>query len=151
VSYATPMRGAGRAHAYARLGLETQIMSASPVRLITLLLDGARAALAQARAQALQNNVAARGAAISKAIDIVETGLKASVDTDAGGAVASHLCEAYDLVVKKLLRANLKNDMHQLDGADQILGEIAAAWRSANDPQAAPQPAASAPSRAARH
>jgi len=136
MSYAMPLHRRGPAHAYAQLGLETRVMAASPARLITLLFDGARTALSQARTAS--GDVAARGLAISKAIDIVENGLKASLDMSAGGDVAKSLQHAYDLIVRKLLLANLKSDASQLDGADQLLAEISAAWRSAVDPHGAP-------------
>jgi len=134
MSYATPRPRRSPAQAYAQLGLETRVLSASPARLITLLFDGARAALANARRAMAAHDVAARGQAISKAIDIVTNGLKASLDDEAGGALAARLHQAYGLIVQKLLLANLKNDLAQLDGADRLLAEIGAAWRAATDP-----------------
>jgi len=136
MSYAMPRHHRDPSHAYAHLGLETRTLSASPTRLITLLFEGARSALAQARCGMAANNIAARGLAISKAIDIVENGLKASLDMKAGGTVASSLQQAYDLIVKKLLLANLKSDTAQLEAAERLLADIAAAWCAAVDPQA---------------
>jgi len=136
MSYATPLHRRGPAHAYAYVGLETHVMSASPARLITLLFDGARAAIAKASKAMQTSDVAARGQAISKAIEIVENGLKASLDQNAGGQVAASLHHAYGVIVQKLLLANLKNDADQLDGADRLLADIGAAWRVAVDPQA---------------
>jgi len=135
MSYATPIhRRRGSINAYADLGLETQVMSASPVRLITLLFDGARAAVAQARVHLAQNNIAARGSAISKAIEIVESGLKASLDMKSGGELALSLRNAYDLIVRNLLLANLNADLKHLDAADRLLADLGGAWRTANDP-----------------
>src|SRR5690625_7360872 len=84
--------------AYAKVGLETQVMGASPEQLITLLFQGALAAVAKARIYMQKGDIAGRGQAISKALDIVDSGLKASVDTDAGGDVAQHLVASYELV-----------------------------------------------------
>lgn len=134
MSYATPMGRRGPASAYADLGLETQVMSASPARLITLLFDGARAAVSKARVHFAQNDIAARGQAISKAIDIVENGLKASLDMKAGGEVATNLRNVYDVIVRNLLLANLNNDINRLELADRLLADIGGAWREANDP-----------------
>lgn len=131
-------RSMGAARSYARIGLETQVMSASPQRLISLLFDGARAAIGQARLHFEQGNTAARGAAISKAIDIVETGLKASLDMKAGGELAANLAAVYDLVIRHLLLANLNNDPQRLDPADRLLAEIGSAWREAADPVTSP-------------
>jgi len=136
MSYATPMRHRRTAaHTYAGLGIETQVMSASPARLITLLFDGARAAVAKARVHFAQNNIAERGQSISKAIEIVEDGLKASLDMKAGGEVAVSLRHAYDLIVRYLLRANLHSEVKHLDSADKLLADLGSAWREANDAQ----------------
>jgi len=138
MSYATPIsRKRGAIRAYADLGLETQVMAASPARLITLLFDGARAAVAQARVHLAQNNIASRGQAISKAIEIVESGLKASLDMNAGGEMAVNLRHAYDLIVRNLLQANLNSDIKRLDTADRLLADLGSAWRDANDPRPA--------------
>ncbi len=143
MSYASMGRaGGGRraVRAYAAIDLETKVMGASPERLITLLFDGALAAIAQAKLHLQQGDVAARGAAISKAIDIVDSGLKASVDREAGGEVATHLVAAYELISYYLLQANMNADSTKLDMAAQVLGTLGEAWRTANDPQ--PQVAA---------
>jgi len=136
MSYATPLQRRDPARAYAHVGLETRVMSASPARLITLLFEGARAALVNARKAMATGEVAARGQSISKAIDIVENGLKAGLDKNAGGQVAASLHHAYGVIVQKLLLANLKNDLAQLDGADRLLADIGSAWRVAADPEA---------------
>ncbi|MEI2418602.1 flagellar export chaperone FliS [Orrella sp. JC864] len=121
----------GSAQAYRSIGLETQVMSASPEKLITLLFDGARAAIAHARLYLEQENVAARGQAISKALDIVDNGLKASLDLEKGGEVAKNLQAVYEIVSHNLLLANLNADMQRLDLADRLLADIGEAWRTA--------------------
>ena len=59
--------GHSGANAYARVGVETGVMGASPHRLIVMLYQGARQAIAQARMHVQQGNVSARGEAIGKA------------------------------------------------------------------------------------
>ncbi len=136
---ASPMVARRRmAQAYASIGLETQVMSASPERLITLLLQGALAAIAKARLHLKQGDIAHRGMAISKAIEIVDSGLKASLDHEQGDAVAEHLLASYDLVLQHLLQANLRGDEAHLDTAHTMLNNILDAWRSAADAPAPP-------------
>jgi len=128
---------------YANIGLETRVLGASPQRLITLLFDGARAAVGQARLHLQQGNIAARGAAISKAVEIVDSGLKASLDMEAGGELAANLRSLYDAIVYHLLQANLHADAERLDLADRLLAEIGEAWRTTVDAPAQPaEPAA---------
>src|SRR5690606_42011905 len=134
MTYAPP-RGFRRssANAYANVGLETQVLSASPERLITLLFEGALSAIAKARLHLQQGNIAERGMAISKAIDIVDSGLKASVDVDAGGDLAKNLIATYEIVLHNLMLANLNADEKRQEVAQNELQEIRSAWREACD------------------
>ena len=136
MSYA-PARGLRRQHsvqAYANIGLETEVLSASPEQLITLLFKGAQAAIMKARLHMENGNIEGRGMAISKAIDIVDSGLKASVDLSAGGELAKNLVATYELIIRNLLLANLNADLDKLALAERLLVDIASAWRSAVDP-----------------
>lgn len=121
-------------HAYANIGLETEVLSASPERLITLLFNGAQAAIMKARLHMENNNTEGRGMAISKAIDIVDSGLKASVDRKSGGELATNLVASYELIIRNLLLANLNNDPEKLALAEQLLVNIGSAWREATNP-----------------
>lgn len=118
---------------YADIGLETQVLGASPERLITLLYLGARAAIGQARIHLQEGRVAERGAAISKAIKIVDEGLKTGLNMEAGGEIAANLARLYDYIVRTLLTANLKADTEQLDIADRLLADLAEAWQTSID------------------
>ncbi|WP_227368277.1 flagellar export chaperone FliS [Halomonas sp. M20] len=120
------MRGA---NAYARVGVETGVMSASPHQLIVMLFDGAQASMRAARLHMQQGNVTEKGKSLSKAIDIVNNGLGAGLDHERGGEVAERLGSLYDYIVSLLLKANLKNDEQSLDEASQLLENIASAWR----------------------
>ena len=120
------MRGAS---AYARVGVETGVMSASPHQLIVMLFDGAQASMRAARLHMQQGNVTEKGKALSKAIDIVNNGLAAGLDYERGGEIAERLGSLYAYVVNLLLQANLKNSEKPLDEAAQLLENIASAWR----------------------
>ncbi|QVQ28714.1 flagellar export chaperone FliS [Achromobacter deleyi] len=125
--------GSYSARSYADIGLETQVMSATPERLITLLYHGARAAIGQARIHLQEGRVAERGAAITKAIKIVDEGLKMGLNMEAGGDIAANLGRLYDYIVRTLLMANLKADVEQLEIADRLLADLAEAWQTSID------------------
>lgn len=125
--------GSQSVRSYADIGLETQVLSATPERLITLLYLGARAAIGQARIHLQEGRVAERGAAISKAIKIVDEGLKTGLNMEAGGDIAANLARLYDYIVRTLLTANLKADPEQLDIADRLLADLAEAWQTSID------------------
>lgn len=133
--------GSHSARSYTDIGLETQVLSASPERLVTLLFNGARAAIAQARLHLEAGRTAERGAAISKATRIIDEGLKTGLDMEAGGEIAANLANLYDYIVRTLLLANLKADQAGLETADRLLAELAQAWQAANDPPAGATPA----------
>ncbi|WP_194712825.1 flagellar export chaperone FliS [Noviherbaspirillum soli] len=124
------------ANAYASVGLETGVAAASPHKLIVMLFDGALASLNIALVEMRANNIAAKGRAISKAIRIIEEGLRASLDKSAGGAIAGSLDSLYEYISGRLLRANLENRTEDIEEAQRLLGDLRGAWL-AIDPEAA--------------
>lgn len=115
--------------AYQKVGVDAAVEVADPHRLILLLFSGAQAALGNAREAFRQQQVAARGEAISKAIDIVANGLKVSLDLEQGGEIAERLNALYDYLVMRLLHANLASDLAALEEVSGLLEEIHGAWR----------------------
>lgn len=127
--------------AYATVGVETSVESASPHKLILLLFEGAKAAILAAKLQMSNGEIAAKGASISKAIDIINNGLKASLDLEAGGSLALQLQALYEYMSDRLLFANLKNEPAALDEVLGLLAQIHSAWEEIGDrPEDAPAP-----------
>lgn len=120
------MRGA---QAYARVGVESGVMSASPHQLIVMLFDGAQASIRAAKMHMEDGNISAKGQAISKALNIVNNGLAAALDHERGGELSERLGSLYDYIARLLLRANLRNDQAALDEAAHLLEDIGSAWR----------------------
>lgn len=116
------------ARAYARVGVESGVMSASPHKLIVMLFDGGIGFIRAARLHMQAGRVAAKGEAISKAIDVVG-GLSSALDHERGGELAGRLESLYDYVSDLLLKANLENSVARLDEAERLLADIASAWR----------------------
>ncbi|EEP89684.1 hypothetical protein ykris0001_38050 [Yersinia kristensenii ATCC 33638] len=104
-------------------------MSASPHQLIVMLFDGAQSALVRARILMNQKDIPAKGAAISKAIDIINNGLNAGLDLEKGGEMAENLSALYDYMSRRLLHANLHNDEQAITEVLALLENIADAWR----------------------
>ncbi|MGA7780474.1 MAG: flagellar export chaperone FliS [Paraburkholderia sp.] len=123
--------GHAGANAYARVGVETGVLGASPHRLIVMLYQGARQAIAQARMHLQQNgprSVAARGEAISKAIRIIESGLQSSLNIEAGGEVGERLHALYGYMARRLFEANVKQSEAMLVEVDGLLATLEEAW-----------------------
>lgn len=150
-AYASSHAGA---KAYARLGLETSVMNASQQQLMLMLFDGAKSAITMARHHMAQGEIAAKGNAISKAINIVDNGLKVALEADpsdpAECELVANLSQLYDYIGQRLLFANLRNDPVLLDEADRLLEDISSAWREIDPHQSSYSPHASDAPAAAR-
>ncbi|KWN06185.1 flagellar export chaperone FliS [Burkholderia ubonensis] len=142
--------GHAGANAYARVGVETGVMGASPHRLIAMLYQGARQAVALARMHLQQGNIPARGEAIGKAISIVESGLQTSLNREAGGDIAARLDALYSYIGKRLLQANAQSSDAMLVEVDGLLATLEEAWTGIG-PEVARMAAQQAAQQAADH
>ncbi len=119
---------------YTSSSLQADVATASPHRLIQMLLEGALEKIAIAKGHMERGETAQKGRAISWAIDIVE-GLRMSLDHDAGGELASNLDRLYGYMSVTLLQANKDNSQEKLDEVSGLLKSIKSAWDAiAGDP-----------------
>lgn len=132
------------AAAYAQVDLETKVAAADPHGLIQMLFDGAIQALGQAEANLAAGDIAGKGKAVSRAIRIVEEGLKASLDPTQGGELARHLAELYDYMSQRMLMASIKNDAGGFAEVRKLLVELREAWSAIRPQVSAVKPALAA-------
>lgn len=130
-------------NAYAKIGMETGVLAASPHKLIVMLFDGALTALNDAAAGIKNSDIGQKGKSLSKAIMIIDSGLRAALDKKAGGDIAEGLDALYEYMSGRLLTANLKNDPAILEEVQRLLMELRDAWNQIGDgparaPAAAP-------------
>ncbi|MFP2514675.1 flagellar export chaperone FliS [Buttiauxella agrestis] len=135
------MYSARGTQAYAQIGVESAVMSASPHQLIVMLFDGALSALVRARLFMQQGEQASKGEALSKAINIIDNGLKAGLDNEQGGEIAENLSSLYDYMIRRLMLANLRNDVELIEEVEGLLTNIADAWKQISPLNAAREPA----------
>jgi flagellar protein FliS len=112
---------------YSSVKTQTNVLDASPHRLIQMLFEGALERIAQAKGAMLQNQVARKGELITKAVNIVG-GLQGSLNDKEGGQLAANLDSLYDYIIRRLSRANYENDPAILDECGRLLGELKAGW-----------------------
>lgn len=124
--FASPKTGAAR---YGALQVETSIVDADPHRLVEMLYDGALDAIARARRELAAGRIAEKGEATSRAIRIIDEGLKAALDNRAG-SVAANLNELYDYMERTLVMANLESSDKRYAEVAALLGGLRDAWRS---------------------
>ena len=118
------------ANAYAKVGIETGVAAASPHKLIVMLFEGAMVAVASGIQHMQSGNIPQKGMAISKAISIIDNGLRASLDKKVGGEVALNLDALYEYMSNRLLIANLKNQPAILEEIYQLLKGLKDAWEA---------------------
>ncbi|MBS1186264.1 MAG: flagellar biosynthesis protein FliS [Burkholderiaceae bacterium] len=128
-------------NAYTNVGLETGVAAASPHKLIVMLYDGALTALSSAQLYMKAGNIPEKGKAISKAILIIDSGLRASLDKKAGGQIAENLDALYQYMSDRLLEANVKNSIELLEEVQKLLLDLKSAWDSIAENGAQPQAA----------
>jgi flagellar protein FliS len=104
-------------------------MNASPHQLIVMLFDGAHSALVRARLFLEAGQMPEKGEALSKAINIIDNGLKAGLNMEAGGELSDNLSSLYEYMVRRLLLANLHNDVDAIVEVEGLLNNIADAWK----------------------
>lgn len=116
------------ADSYAKVGVEVAVETADPHQLILILFDGALAAIALARIQMENGQIPEKGASISKAINLITNGLKASLNMESGGELSTRLAVLYDYMAQRLIVANLKNSVAALDEVRDLLQGLREAW-----------------------
>jgi flagellar secretion chaperone FliS len=116
------------AKAYSKLGLETDVITADPHRLVLMLFDGALISIQRAKSFLAQKRIPEKCEAIGNALEIVDSGLRVSVDPSVDPEFAGRLVGLYKYVTMRLLQANLRNDVGALDEAARILGDLRSAW-----------------------
>lgn len=115
--------------AYAKIGVESAVMSASQQQLVVMLFDGALSALIRARLFMQDGNIEGKGTSISKAINIIEAGLKEGLAENSGDELADNLLDLYNYMTRRLLQANLHNDVEAVAEVEGLLRNIADAWK----------------------
>ena len=118
---------------YRTVGVETGVAAASPHRLIAMLFEGFSDSLSQARTAMARREIEAKGKAISRAVRIVDEGLRANLDIAAGGKLAQDLATLYRYIAIRLTQANLHNDPAALDECALLIEPVRSAW-AAIDP-----------------
>ena len=123
------MYAAKGTQAYAQIGVESAVMSASQQQLVTMLFDGVLSALVRARLFMQDNNQQGKGVSLSKAINIIENGLRVSLDEESKDELTQNLIALYSYMVRRLLQANLRNDISAVEEAEALMRNIADAWK----------------------
>jgi flagellar protein FliS len=119
--------GSNPAQLYNQVSVDTDVNAASPHRLIELLFEAADDSLVSAQAAIEMEDLARKGEAITRVIRIVDEGLRASLNPQAG-ELAERLGSLYDYVLRRLLEANRTNSSEILDEIRRLMNEVHDGW-----------------------
>ena len=118
------------ANLYANIGVETGVLAANPHKLITMLFDGALVAIALGQKYMRDSDIKNKGESITKAILIIESGLRASLNKNVGGEIALNLDALYDYMSRRLFTANVDNSQEILQEVYGLLTDLRGAWEA---------------------
>ncbi len=116
------------ANAYRTVGVETAVSGADPHKLVCLLYQALMQSLGAAKLSLQAGDIAGKGKAISRAVRLIEEGLKAGLNDAKGGELAVNLRGLYDYCIVVLSEANLRNDVKKVDEVIQLVQPVAQAW-----------------------
>lgn len=116
------------ANAYQRVGVQTMATSASAHQLVAMLFDGFVAAVQRARGALRAGDLVLKCESIGHAARIVDEGLKAALNLEAGGKLANDLSDLYAYVGLRLTQANLRNDDAALEECLSLMQPVREAW-----------------------
>jgi len=116
------------ANAYRTVGVETAVSGADPHQLVCLLYQALMQSLGTAKLSLEAGDIAGKGKAISRAVRLIEEGLKAGLNDAKGGELAVNLRGLYDYCIVVLSEANLRNDVKKIDEVIQLVQPVAQAW-----------------------
>lgn len=112
---------------YQTVNVNAQVTTASPQRLIQMLMEGGLTRLAQARGAMERGQTALKGELIGKSIAIIG-GLREGLNLEAGGEIAANLDNLYQYMSRRLSEANITNDTAILEEVAGLLREVKSGW-----------------------
>jgi flagellar protein FliS len=107
--------------------LESEVYSAGPEQLVTIMYDAAIQAIGRARRHLKSGDVEARSREITRAHAIL-TELGASLNHKAAPKLARDLAELYDYIQRRLIEANTGQDERPLAEASRLLATLLDGW-----------------------
>lgn len=114
---------------YGAVKVVTGVSGANSVQLIQMLFDGLLESLSAAKGHIMHGDIAEKSKALSRASRIV-LGLQNALDHDKGGELATNLNELYMYCTRRVLHANMHNDVSAIDEVYGLMSDIRQAWET---------------------
>ena len=107
---------------------KTGVYTADPGKLVVMCYEGAIDNLKIAKQKFSGDDFEGKCLAIKKARNIVDE-LLCSLDFEKGGAIARNLASLYNYMTRRIIYADVHQDMGAIDEVVGILEELLEAWR----------------------
>lgn len=117
---------------YQEIGTRNAVSESSPHRLIQMMMEHALAKMNFARGHIERDEVAEKGKALGDAISVIN-GLQASLNHKADAKMSANFDALYAYMMRRLLEANLKNDLEAIDEVVGLMLELKEAWDAIAD------------------
>ena len=117
---------------YQEIGMRNTVGESSPHRLIQMMMEHALSKMNFARGYMEHGQIAEKGKAIGDAISVIN-GLQASLNHKADARMAENFDALYAYMMRRLLEANLHNDVEIVDEVAGLMSEIKEAWDAIAD------------------
>ena len=115
------------ASSYNQMRVESGVAGARPIDLVVMVYEGAIEALGRAATEMRKGDIDAKNRTITRAIRIIDEGLRAPLDLSAG-PISANLADLYDYMTRRLLQGSVRNDPAMLDEVRGLLLELKSAW-----------------------
>lgn len=116
-------------HQYRRVNVYGGVEACEPHALVGMLYDGFAEAITNARGALMREDMAGKGTAVMRGIEILES-LRTSLDMERGGDVAQNLERLYHYMAQRLTEANMKNEPQALEEIGALNEILRDAWAS---------------------
>jgi len=112
---------------YKMVGQVGRVDYANQVELVQMLFSALLESMSEAEGHMQRGSVELKLKSIARADKIVQ-GLRITLDHERGGELARNLDALYEYVSRRLLHANLRNDVESLQEARGLMADISSAW-----------------------
>jgi flagellar protein FliS len=106
------------------------VETASPAQLVLMLYDRALQSLIQVQQAKLPDDLEFVNRELQRAQDIV-TELRLALDFERGGAIAPQLSALYGFCLQRLIEANVRKKLDQIEEVRSVLAGLRDAWDEA--------------------
>ncbi|RDS82091.1 flagellar export chaperone FliS [Dyella monticola] len=114
---------------YRQTKAQGSVEGADRHQLIAMLLDGLVDRINQAKGHILHKDIPAKGQAFAKAIGILGE-LRRSLDHGVEPVLTGRLDALYDYIGRRLIHAQLNDDLRALDESERLIKPIREAWHA---------------------